>query len=98
MTIKTETRIVDIKLRIWYDNVGYGPDCFDSLEPNFPCEFPERADDDYNSIIATDEAVNDLIKWWQTQCDTANSGEYHEEGLDVLKDGEWDLTVDEIDG
>lgn len=102
MTIKTETRTVEIMLKHWCggQNGGYNPDCFDDLEPNFPESHPKRLDGDY-TILASDEDVNELIDWWTDEVDNANHGEYDGDGLCCLTDeerergDEWALFVTE---
>lgn len=78
MTIVTETRSVNIRLRYWRGewNCGYEPDCFSDLELNFASTHDMlEGSSDY---IATDAEVDDLIEWWKNECETANAGYDHE--------------------
>ena len=99
MTIKTETRTVNIALQKWVSgwNAGYEPDCFEDLEVNFPMNHPKRVDGDW-IIIASDAEVNGLIDWWKSECDTVNSGEEGEclylSEEDIGNGCEWVLLVD----
>lgn len=101
MKIKTETRVVNISLNLWRAgwNAGYEPDCFDDMEINFPMDNPGREYGDY-AILATDEAANNLIDWWESEVESANHGE-DGDGLcglsksEIENGGEWVLTVEE---
>ena len=57
-----------------FRNNSVSPDCFDDLEPNFPVEYPER-DDETDAILAPQEAINNLISWWNGEIDAWNHGE-----------------------
>ena len=84
MTIRSEIRTVEISLRYWNGgwNAGYDPDCFDDLEPNFPEQFTERAEDDDTIILAPESELAELIDWWKNERDTANAGYDHDEFAD----------------
>lgn len=103
MTIKTETKTINITLKLWRGgwNAGYEPDCFDDLENgSFAREFGKGTEEGGTAILASDADVKNLIAWWQDEVDTANRGE-DGEVLVALTDeergngDEWDLTVDE---
>lgn len=102
MTIKTETRTVEITLNLWTSgwDAGYGPDVFDDMEPNFPCD-RDRLDGS-SVLVATDSEVNDLIDWWTDEVSSANKG-IDGDGLCGLTDDqissgcEWVLSVDEVE-
>lgn len=102
MKIKTETRVVTISLKLWRSgwNAGFEPDCFDDMEPNFPIYNPERDEDEDYVILSSDNAVNDLIDWWESEVEAANRGE-DGDGLCGLSEAElengdeWVLNVEE---
>lgn len=103
MTIKTETKIINITLKLWRGgwNAGYEPDCFADMENgSFAREFGKGTEDGDYAILASDEDVKNLITWWQGEVDTANRGE-DGEVLVALTDeerdngDEWNLIVDE---
>ena len=99
MTIKTETKTINITLKLWRGgwNAGYEPDCFDDLENG---SFAREDFAIFAAILASDEDTRNLIAWWQNEVDTANRGE-DGEVLAALTDeerdngDEWNLTVDE---
>jgi hypothetical protein len=101
MTIKTESKIINITMKLWRGgwDAGYEPDCFDDLENgNFAREFGKGTVTDGTAILASDEDAERLISWWQGEVDTANRGE-DGEVLAALTDeergngDEWDLIV-----
>lgn len=101
MTIKTESKIITITLKLWRGgwNAGYEPDCFDDLENgSFAREFGKGTAADGTAILASDEDAECLIAWWQGEVDAANRGE-DGEVLAALTDeerdngDEWDLIV-----
>lgn len=102
MTIKTETRTVEIALRIWRGgwNAGFEPDCFEDLEVNFPIDHPERLDGDW-TIISSDADLVSMIDGWQYECAEANAG-HDGECLCALSEDEiargdsWELIVQEV--
>ena len=102
MEIKTETRTVSIALRLWRGgwNAGYKPDCFADLENgSFAREFGKGLDEEIGAILATDADLDNLIDWWQSECDAANSGEDGEVLLALSDEerergDEWNLIVD----
>ena len=69
------------------------------MEPNFPLDNPDR-ENGSNAILATDEAVNALVDWWEAEVNSANQGE-NGDGLcgltekEIEKGDEWVLTVEE---
>lgn len=99
MMITTNTRTVEIALRLWNGLDGqYEPDCFNDLEPNFaPAHRGEGGE-----IRCTDEELNDLIEWWTAEVENANHGDVDGDGLCVLTDeqrengDEWALIVAEV--
>lgn len=99
MTIKTESRIISIALRLYRGgwNAGCEPDCFHDLEPNFPRD--HEHEDGSGAILSSDTDAQALIDWWQGECDSANAGE-DGESLQALTDDErsrgdeWNLIVD----
>lgn len=116
MTITTETRTVDIALCCWRGGLdaGYEPDCFDDLECSFRLEHDlfdgDGWDEDgreWKGLVATDAEVEQMIAWWEHECEAANAG-YDEDGytdcdvLDPLTDversrgDEWVLFVESI--
>lgn len=102
MTIKTESRIINIALRLWRDgwNAGLEPDCFQDLETSFRCD--HEYDDGTDTILASDADAQNLIAWWRDECDSANSGNDGECLLALSEDeidrgDEWQLIVDEED-
>ena len=103
MTIKTESKTINITLKLWRGgwNAGYEPDCFDDMENgSFAREFGKGTEEGSTAILASDEDTRNLIAWWQNEVDTANRGE-DGEVLVALTDeerdngDEWDLVVDE---
>ena len=103
MTIKTESRIINIALRLWRGgwNAGFEPDCFADLENgDFSREYGKGYDDDTDAILASDADAQTLIAWWRDECDSANSGNDGECLLALSEDeidrgDEWQLIVDE---
>ena len=102
MTIKTESKIINIALRLWRGgwNAGLEPDCFQDLETNFRCD--HEYDDGTDPILASDADAQNLIAWWRDECDSANSGNDGECLLALSEDeidrgDEWQLIVDEED-
>ena len=102
MTIKTESKIINIALRLWRGgwNAGLEPDCFQDLETNFRCD--HEYDDGTDTILASDADAQNLIAWWRDECDSANSGNDGECLLALSEDeidrgDEWQLIVDEED-
>lgn len=102
MTIKTESKIVRVALRLWRGgwSAGYEPDCFQDLEPNFPRD--HGYDRGWDAILASDADTQAMIDWWKDECDSANRGEdgeclvaLTEEELE--RGDEWNLIVDEED-
>lgn len=79
MKIETETRFVNISLRLW--DGGYDPDCFSDLETTFPQDHPQRVEewDGTPHIFAPDSAVDDLISWWTATVAAANAGTARED-------------------
>lgn len=103
MTIKTETRTVEITLRKFVGgwNAGWEPDCFDDLETTFRCIHTGRDEDGY-TILATDSDVNDLVDCWKAECDDANAGRDGECLLalsedEIARGDEWYLEVSDAD-
>lgn len=103
MTIKTETKTINITLKLWRGgwNAGYEPDCFADMDNgSFAREFGKGTEEGSTAILASDEDAKNLISWWQDEVDTANRGE-DGEVLVALTDeerdngDEWDLVVDE---
>ena len=102
MEIKTETRTVNITLRLWRGcfNAGYEPDCFADLENgSFAREFGKGLDEETGAILATDADLDNLINWWQNECNAANSGADGEVLLALSEEerergDEWTLSVD----
>ena len=103
MTIKTETKTINITLKLWRGgwNAGYEPDCFADMDNgSFAREFGKGTEEGSTTILASDEDTRNLIAWWQNEVDTANRGE-DGEVLVALTDeerdngDEWDLVVDE---
>lgn len=107
MFIKTETRLLEITLRLWRGgwNAGYEPDCFDDIGG-----FDAR--DGHNVIdlddcgcdkafIYTDNDADKLISWWEHECENANRGEDGDglQGLteDEINNGDsWDFDVEDV--
>lgn len=101
MTIKTETRTVEITLNLWRGgwNAGYEPDCFNDLECNFPTMHPERQDD--YIIVTTESELTDLIEWWASECATVNGGNEGDclaalTDEEIERGDEWTLSVGKI--
>ena len=103
MTIKTESKTINITLKLWRGgwNAGYEPDCFADMDNgSFAREFGKGTEEGSTAILASDEDAKNLISWWQDEVDTANRGE-DGEVLVALTDeerdngDEWDLVVDE---
>lgn len=103
MTIKTESRMITIALRLYRGgwDAGYEPDCFADLENgSFACEYGKGYDDDTDTILASDADAQRLIDWWQDECDTANGGDDGDCLLalsddEISRGDEWNLIVDE---
>lgn len=103
MTIKTESKIINITLKLWRGgwNAGYEPDCFDDLENgSFAREFGKGTADGGTAILASDEDAKRLIAWWQGEVDAVNRGEDGEvlaalTGEERDNGDEWNLIVDE---
>lgn len=103
MTIKTESKIINIALRLWRGgwNAGYEPDCFADLENgSFAREFGKGLDEETGAILASDADTQKLIDWWQSECDAANIGEDGEVLLALSDEerergDEWTLFTDE---
>lgn len=103
MLIKTETRVLEIGLSIW--NVFPGVDCFDDIGG------PDARDghdvfelDDTGcspAYIYTDKDADELISWWEHECENANRGE-DGDGLQGLTEDEiasgdsWVLSVEDV--
>lgn len=88
MKITTETKTVNVTLRK-YDggwNCGLEPDCLGDLDPAFQMDHELNND---GFFVATDDDLDNMVSFWQSECADANSG----------KDGEiiYALTEDEID-
>lgn len=94
MTIKTNTRTVNIQLCKWESGNGYGPDCFQDLEVNFPAAHQRL--DGSDEIVCTDSELDELIAWWQSECDAANSGKDGDilSPSDLSDGDEWCLIAD----
>ena len=102
MTIKTESKMINIALRLWRGgwNAGIEPDCFLDLETNFRCD--HEYDDGIDATLASDADAQNLIAWWRDECDSANSGNDGECLLalsddEIARGDEWQLIVDEED-
>lgn len=102
MTIKTESKMITISLRLWRGgwNAGFEPDCFQDLETNFRCD--HEYDSGSDTIFASDADAQNLISWWRDECDSANSGNDGECLLalsedEIARGDEWQLIVDEED-
>lgn len=92
MTIKTETRTVEITLKLWSEPDGaYGPDVFGELVADFSAA---------HGGSATDAEVDALIDQWLYEVREANSGS-NGDILEALDDDdinsgcEWVLSVNE---
>lgn len=92
MTIKTETRTVEITLKQWNEeNACWSCDMFDDLETSFASAHQHAAGD--NAFVASDDELNDLVSWWEDEVNASNtngSGEI----LDST-DGDYSLDVTE---
>ena len=105
MTIKTESKIINIALRLWRGgwNAGYEPDCFADLENgSFAREFGKGLDEETGAILASYSDTQNLIAWWRDECDIANSGNDGDcllalSGDEIDRGDEWQLLVDEED-
>lgn len=105
MTIKTESKIIRITLKLWRGgwNAGYEPDCFSDMDNgSFARDFGKGREEGSDAIIASDADTRDMIAWWQDECAAANRGEdgeclqaLTEEEID--RGDEWTLDVDETD-
>lgn len=103
MTIKTESKMINIALRLWRGgwNAGYEPDCFSDLDNGeFVREFCNGRDDGSDTILASDADTQNLISWWRDECDSANSGNGGEclvalSEDEIARGDEWQLLVDE---
>lgn len=97
MTIKTNTRCVEITLLLWNGEYNqYSPDCFGDMETNFPADHQA---DETGAILATDAELDALIAWWTDAVAAANSGEDSDSfyGLDedaIERGDEWALCVE----
>ena len=90
MFIKTETRLLEITLRLWRGgwNAGYEPDCFDDIGG-------------FDAYTYTDKDADELISWWEHECENANKGEDGDglQGLteDEINNGDsWDFDVEDV--
>lgn len=103
MTIKTESKLITIALRLYRGgwDAGYEPDCFADMDSgSFAREFGKGIDDETGAILASDADTKDLVSWWQDECDTANRGEDGDCLIALAEDeidrgDEWTLFVDE---
>ena len=69
----------NIEIRTWVTGSGYGSDCFDDLEPNFPRE--HEIDENSGEIICTSSEYRDLLAWWEEEVRCMNAhelGELHD--------------------
>lgn len=105
MIIKTESKIINISLKLYRGgwNAGYEPDCFSDLENgSFAREYGKGREEGSDAILASDADTQNLINWWQEECDTANGGEDGEclvalSEDEIARGDEWTLFVDEED-
>lgn len=67
-------RLVYVQEHDGFTNTTISPDCFDDLEPNFPIDHPDREEGSY-AILAPQEAIDQLISWWNGEVDAWNHGE-----------------------
>jgi hypothetical protein len=109
MFIKTETRLLEITLRLWRGgwNAGYEPDCFDDIGGYDARDGHDVIDlDDCGCDKAytyTDKDADKLISWWEHECENANRGEDGDglQGLteDEINNGDsWDFDVENVTG
>lgn len=106
MFIKTETRLLDISLNLWRGgwNAGYEPDCFDDLgciarEGHEVLELDDCGCD--KAYIYTDKEANELISWWESECENANKGEDGDglQGLtedEIGRGDEWNFSAEDV--
>ncbi len=106
MFIKTETRLLDISLNLWRGgwNAGYEPDCFDDLgcvarEGHEVLELDDCGCD--KAYIYTDKEADELISWWESECENANKGEDGEglQGLtedEIDRGDEWNFSAEDV--
>lgn len=101
MTIKTETRTVEITLKFWDGNTNaYSPDVFGDVETGFPTS--HSCLDGSSVLVATDAEVEDLAGWWVGEVKDANDGSEGDVLAalddDAIESGsEWVLFVDEVE-
>lgn len=103
MTIKTESKIINITLKLWRGgwNAGYEPDCFGDMDNGcFARDFGRGREEGSDAILASDADTRDMIDWWQGECTAANRGEDGEclQALteeELARGDEWTLDVDE---
>ena len=94
MYIKTETRKVNVELKLWnkfYGNWNMG--IFDEVEAGFPVD--HERDEETGYIVATDDELNELIEWWDDECDRAND-DWYPQVLEHSETGEWALFVTDM--
>lgn len=92
MTIKTETRTVEITLKQWNEeNACWSCDLFDDLETSFASAHQCAPGD--NAFIASDDELNDLVSWWEDEVNASNANGCGEV-LDST-DGDYSLDVTE---
>lgn len=105
MTIKTESKMINIALRLWRGgwDAGLEPDCFADMDNgSFAREFGKGREDGSDTILASDADTQNLIAWWRSECDTANGGEDGDclqalSSEEIARGDEWQLIVDEED-
>ena len=92
MFIKTETRLLELSLKLWRGewHGGFAPDCFEDLgcdarEGHEVLELDDTGCEE--AYIYTDKEADDLISWWKSECDWVNGGE---DG-DVLQLSEYEI-------
>lgn len=94
MRIATESRDVEVTLRVW-NGSNWGCDCFQDLECNFAQD--HEVDDETGDIACTEEELNDLISFWEGEVEDVNAGKYSEVlslTEEELEEGcEWSLEV-----
>lgn len=60
----------EITVKSW-NGSGYGPDCFDDLEINFP-EDHKKTDD--GAYVCTSGEYESLKDWWSEEIEAMNNG------------------------
>lgn len=72
----------EILVRPWTGS-GYGPDCFDDLEPNFPQEHKMLPGD--IAYVCTSEEYAELLEWWIEEIRCINNQEIGQNGDDYTE-------------